>query len=179
MQSDRNSSKTDTFHESTTNKTHVQISSERIITFVRHEYGRVEVLRIKMSSLVQKLDPLEKCQFSNCSNLIASHCKQLKHISTGTTGRGNLSFFKWAPFKSMPGILQIIQMFANFRLNNFSKLAWGSRQKKVLFLVARPLRKELFCGFPWFHKQCQFSFEFRGFFSFQFYSSFVELGTYP
>ena len=30
--------------------------------------------RIKIRSLVQKLQPLEKCQVSNCSHLIASHC---------------------------------------------------------------------------------------------------------
>ena len=27
-----------------------------------------------MRSLVRKLKPLKKCQFSNCSHLIASHC---------------------------------------------------------------------------------------------------------
>ena len=46
---------------------------EQIITFTRHEYGRVRVFRNKMRSLVQKLKPLEKCQFSNCFYLIASH----------------------------------------------------------------------------------------------------------
>ena len=56
MQSDQNSSKTDTFHEPTTYEPHVyNTNSEQIITFARHEYGRVGVFRIKMRSLVQKL----------------------------------------------------------------------------------------------------------------------------
>ena len=36
-----------------------------------HEYGRVGVFRIQIRSLVQKF---QKCQFSNCSHLVASHC---------------------------------------------------------------------------------------------------------
>ena len=74
MQSDRNSTKTDTFHKPITYKRHVQTNNEQKTTFARHEYGRVGVFRIKISSLLPKLQPLEKCQFSNCSHLIASHC---------------------------------------------------------------------------------------------------------
>ena len=55
MQSDRNSSKTNTFHEPITYEPHVKDESEQIVTFARQEYGRVEVFRIKMRSLVQKL----------------------------------------------------------------------------------------------------------------------------
>ena len=65
---------TDTFHKPTTYEPHVLISFEQKITFARHENGRVGVFRMKMRTLVQKLQPLEKCQFSNCSHLIASHC---------------------------------------------------------------------------------------------------------
>ena len=54
-QSDRNSSKTDLFHKPTTYEQHVQTSSEQKITFAGHEYGRVEVFKIKMKSFVQKL----------------------------------------------------------------------------------------------------------------------------
>ena len=50
MQSDQNSSKTDTFHEPTTYEPHVyNTNSEQIITFARHEYGRVGVFRISKS----------------------------------------------------------------------------------------------------------------------------------
>ena len=45
----------DTFHEPITYEPRVLTSFEQIITFARHEYGRVEVFRIKMRSLVQKL----------------------------------------------------------------------------------------------------------------------------
>ena len=55
MQSDRNSLKTDTFHEPITYETHVWTSSEQIITFANPIYGRVIVFRVKMISLVQKL----------------------------------------------------------------------------------------------------------------------------
>ena len=41
MQSDRNSSKTDTFHGPTTHEPLVHTSSEQIMTFARHDYGRV------------------------------------------------------------------------------------------------------------------------------------------
>ena len=75
MQSDRNSLKTDTFYKPTSYEPHVQTSFEEKITFSRNDYGQVGVFRIKMRSLVQKLQPLEKCQFFNCSHLIASHCK--------------------------------------------------------------------------------------------------------
>ena len=75
-QSDRNSSKTAIFHKPTTYEQRVQTNSEQKITFSRHEYGQIGVFRNKMISLVQKLQPLEKCQFSNCSHLIASHCIQ-------------------------------------------------------------------------------------------------------
>ena len=63
MQSDRNSLKTDTFHEPTTYEPYTKTSSEQKLTFARHDYGRVGVFRIKMRSLVQKLKPLKKCQF--------------------------------------------------------------------------------------------------------------------
>ena len=55
MQSDRKSSKTDTFHEPKTDKSHVYTYSEQLINFARHEYGRVGVFRINMRSLAQKL----------------------------------------------------------------------------------------------------------------------------
>ena len=48
MQSDRNSSKTDTFHKPTTYEPQVWTSSERIIFFARYEYGQVGVFKIKM-----------------------------------------------------------------------------------------------------------------------------------
>ena len=53
-------------------------SYEQMATVTRQEYGRVGVFRIKMRSLVQKLKPLEKCHFCNCSDQIESHriCKQ-------------------------------------------------------------------------------------------------------
>ena len=76
MQSDRNSSKTDTFHNPITYKRHVQTNIEQKTRFARHEYGRVGVFRIKISPLLLKYQPLEKCQFSNCSYLIASQCTQ-------------------------------------------------------------------------------------------------------
>ena len=41
MQSDRNSSKTDSFHEPTTYNPDIQTSYEQITTFARHENGRV------------------------------------------------------------------------------------------------------------------------------------------
>ena len=55
MQSDRNSWKTDTFHEPITYELHVWTSFEQMITFARHEHGRVEVFRINLRSLYQKL----------------------------------------------------------------------------------------------------------------------------
>ena len=55
MQSDRNSSKTDTFHKPTTYELHAYTSSDKMITFARNKYGRVGVFRIKIRSLVQKL----------------------------------------------------------------------------------------------------------------------------
>ena len=64
--------RTDTFHEPTTFKLDVWASSEEIKTFARHKYGREGVLRVKMRSLVMKLQSFEKCQFSNCSHLFAS-----------------------------------------------------------------------------------------------------------
>ena len=54
MQSDRNSWKTDTFHEPITFEPYAKTSFEQIITFAKHEYGRVEVFRINIRSLVQK-----------------------------------------------------------------------------------------------------------------------------
>ena len=74
MQSDRNSSKTDTFHKPITYKRHAQTNNEQKTTFARHEYGRVGVFGIKISSSLPKLQHLETCQFSSCSHLIASHC---------------------------------------------------------------------------------------------------------
>ena len=44
------------------------------ITFARHKFGQLEAPRTKTRSLVQKPQPLEKCQFENYSNPIASHC---------------------------------------------------------------------------------------------------------
>ena len=44
--SDRNSSKTDTFHGPTAYEPHVYTSSEEIKTFARYEYGRVGVFKI-------------------------------------------------------------------------------------------------------------------------------------
>ena len=41
MQPARNSSKTDTFHEPITYEPRVLTSSDKKITFARHEYGRV------------------------------------------------------------------------------------------------------------------------------------------
>ena len=75
-QSDRNSSKTDLFHKPATYEP-VQTSSKQNITYTSNEYGRVKVFRIKIKSLVLKLQPLEKCQFANCSHLIASHCTDI------------------------------------------------------------------------------------------------------
>ena len=63
MQSDRNSSKTETFHRSATYYPHVLTSSEVILTFARHDYGLVGVFRIMMRSLVQKLYPTESVNF--------------------------------------------------------------------------------------------------------------------
>ena len=48
MQSDRNSSKTETFHEPATYEPHVKTSSDQIITFVRHENEQVGGCRIKI-----------------------------------------------------------------------------------------------------------------------------------
>ena len=47
MQSDRNSPKTNTFHEPTTYEPHVKDESEQIITFAGHKYGRVEVSELR------------------------------------------------------------------------------------------------------------------------------------
>ena len=62
MRSDRNTPKPDTFREPTAYQPKVQTSSEQIINFARHEYGRVGDL-VKMKVLVQKLQPSEKCYF--------------------------------------------------------------------------------------------------------------------
>ena len=48
MQSDRNSSKTDTFHEPITYESQVKTSSKLIKTFGRHENEQVGVFRIKI-----------------------------------------------------------------------------------------------------------------------------------
>ena len=48
MQSHRNSSKTETFYESTTYDPNDKTSSEHKFTFARHKYGQVGVFRIKM-----------------------------------------------------------------------------------------------------------------------------------
>ena len=50
-----NQIETFTFHEVTTYEPHVKTSSKQMIPFARHEYERVEIFRIKMSSSVQKL----------------------------------------------------------------------------------------------------------------------------
>ena len=65
MQSDWKIWKTDTFHEPTTYK---------CWTYAKHEYRRVGVFRVKMRSLVQEIQALEKCQFSNWCHLIESNC---------------------------------------------------------------------------------------------------------
>ena len=61
MQSNRNTSETDTFHEPTNYEPHALTSSDKKITFARHRYGRVGVFKIKMRLLVLKLKPLKKC----------------------------------------------------------------------------------------------------------------------
>ena len=43
------------FHEPITYEPHVYTSSEQIVTIARHAYGRVEVFKIRMRSIVQKL----------------------------------------------------------------------------------------------------------------------------
>ena len=55
MQSDRNSSIADTFHEPTTYEPHGLTSSEEKIIFARHEDEREGVFKIKIRSLVKKL----------------------------------------------------------------------------------------------------------------------------
>ena len=85
-QSDRNRSKTDKFQKDTIYEQQVQTSSEHKITFARHEYGQVNVFRIRMRSLVQHLQPLEKCQFYNCSHLIASQCIRFSSMNHQVSG---------------------------------------------------------------------------------------------
>ena len=48
MQSDRNSTKTDTFHGPTTYEPLVYTGFEQIMNFARHDYGRVGVFRIML-----------------------------------------------------------------------------------------------------------------------------------
>ena len=48
MQSDRNSSKTETFREPTTYDPNDKTSSEQKLTLARHKYGQVGDFRIKM-----------------------------------------------------------------------------------------------------------------------------------
>ena len=48
IQSDQNSSKTDTFYKPTTYELQVWTSSERIVYFAGYEYGPVGVFKIKM-----------------------------------------------------------------------------------------------------------------------------------
>ena len=55
MQSDRNSSKNDIFHEPTAYKPNVKKTYEQKINFARHKYGRVGLFKIRIKSLVQKL----------------------------------------------------------------------------------------------------------------------------
>ena len=85
MQLNRNSSKTDTFQKPTTYEPHIWTCSEEIISYARHEYGRVGFLRDMTISI--EVWPLEKCQFSNCSYLIARHCPTLMLLQKGSTGR--------------------------------------------------------------------------------------------
>ena len=54
MQSDRDSSKMDTFHEYAAYESHDQTTFEQIINFARHDYEQVGVFKIKMKLLVQK-----------------------------------------------------------------------------------------------------------------------------
>ena len=63
MQSDRNSSKTDTFYKPITYKRHVQTNNEQKTTYAGHEYGRVGVFRIKISSFLPKLQPIKNVNF--------------------------------------------------------------------------------------------------------------------
>ena len=46
-QSDRNSSKTYTFHKPSTHEQHIKTNSKQTIAFARHEYGRVGDFRFK------------------------------------------------------------------------------------------------------------------------------------
>ena len=55
MPSDRNSMKTDTFHEPTTYEPYAKTSCAQLIDFARHTGGQVGFFRIKMRSLVQEV----------------------------------------------------------------------------------------------------------------------------
>ena len=94
---DRNSLKTDTFHEP-----HVQTRFLQTINLAWNEYGRVGIFRIKKISIIQELELLEKCQFPNCSDLIASHCI---YGLTSTCSLRSLS----SGFKSLNKILVCVE----------------------------------------------------------------------
>ena len=51
-QSDRNSLKTDIFHKPSTYEQDIKTISQQEKTRVRHEYGRIEVFRIKLRYVV-------------------------------------------------------------------------------------------------------------------------------
>ena len=79
--------KTNLFHKPTTYERHILSNYGEKITFARYEYGQVGVFRIKIRSLVQKLQPLEKCQSSKCFHLIESHCRILLEHKSEKYGR--------------------------------------------------------------------------------------------
>ena len=86
------------------------------------EYGQVGVFRIKMKSLGQKLQPLEKCQFSSCCHLIASHCIVLSPIV-------NLFFptYLWSAHGT--------SNYAN-KLIQFSNLHFNSTYLYLIYIIA-------------------------------------------
>ena len=48
MQSDRNSSKTDSFHKPTTYEPHVLTSSKQKLNFARHDSGQAEFSELRL-----------------------------------------------------------------------------------------------------------------------------------
>ena len=79
MQSDGNSWKSNTFQEA--------ITSELLIVILKTLLARIRVQQKLFFAqnlskrVVHKLQPYEKCPFSNCSDLIASHCSRLLLVS--------------------------------------------------------------------------------------------------
>ena len=72
IQSDRNSSKTNTFHRPTTYEPHVKTFSKGKITYARHEYGRVGLFKIKMSLevIASRKGSIFKMFLSDCCALL-------------------------------------------------------------------------------------------------------------